>query len=341
MIVSFTNCTLSNTQCLPNSIETLFVDDSTITDKEVIVPYYATSIYFKKSVANNIRLKNPAILEKLYITSDVMLDMNNLKDCTNLRDITIFMSSNIKNAHILGTLPSLKSIYIDEYAAIWLDMDALSKLPLPEEDKIIVGDLISKLDSIASTLIPDKSISEKEKINRITLYLLEKLDYDYDAIQAPDETDDRVETYNVYPLSTSLEGDLGICINYSAMYQALSNRVGLDTYQIFNSVHAWNATKIAGEYKGYDLTYLELGPIVKVEDMEQLGMLSNTTVENMFQKGKENQLYYYEFDLETQRKKLIDELNSYGFDFNYDILGLDKLRTLYYGKEMYSKNQNG
>jgi len=50
---------------------------------------------------------------------------------------------------------------------------------------------------------------------------------------------------------------------------------------------------------------------------------------------------YYEFDLEKQRKKLIDELNSYGFDFNYDILGLDKLRTLYYGKEMYSKNQNG
>jgi len=42
----------------------------------------------------------------------------------------------------------------------------------------------------------------------------------------------------------------------------------------------------------------------------------------------------------TQRKKLIDELNSYGFDFDYSILGLDKLRTLYYGKEMYSNNQN-
>ena len=50
---------------------------------------------------------------------------------------------------------------------------------------------------------------------------------------------------------------------------------------------------------------------------------------------------YYEYDLETQRKKLIDELNSYGFNFNYDTLGLDKLRTLYYRKEMFSKNQNG
>jgi hypothetical protein len=298
MFISFNNCTLSNTQYLPNSIETLFVDNTTITDKETIIPYYATHIYFKKSVANNIRLKNPSILEKLYITSDVMLDMNNLKDCTNLKEITIFMSSNIKNSHILGTLPSLESIYIDEYSAIWLDINTLSKLPLPDEDKLIVGGLISKLDSIANTLIPDKNISEEEKIKRITLYLLEKLDYDHEAIEAPDELDDRVETYNVYPLSTSLEGDLGICINYSAMYQALSNRVGLDTYQLFNDVHAWNATKVDGEYKGYDLTYLELGPVVEIKNLNEFYMLSNTTVEKMIQNGEENKLCFYEFDLD-------------------------------------------
>ena len=39
--------------------------------------------------------------------------------------------------------------------------------------------------------------------------------------------------------------------------------------------------------------------------------------------------------------ELIDELNSYGFDFKYTDLGLDKLRTLYYKEEKYSKNQNG
>ena len=121
--------------------------------------------------------------------------------------------------------------------------------------------------------------------------------------QKPDERDDRVEIYNCNPLTTSLEGDLGICINYSCMFQALSNRVGLDTYQLFNSVHAWNATKVDGEYKGYDLTYLELGPIVKIENMEQLGMIENTTTESMFQKGKEDMLYYYEFDI----NKMIDD----------------------------------
>ena len=50
---------------------------------------------------------------------------------------------------------------------------------------------------------------------------------------------------------------------------------------------------------------------------------------------------YYNYDIDTQRRMLIDELNTYGFNFNYDTLGIDKLRTLYYKKEMYSKNQNG
>lgn len=50
---------------------------------------------------------------------------------------------------------------------------------------------------------------------------------------------------------------------------------------------------------------------------------------------------YYKYDLDKQRQLLIDDLNSYGFNFKYDDLGLDKLRTLYYKKEMFSKNQNG
>ena len=50
---------------------------------------------------------------------------------------------------------------------------------------------------------------------------------------------------------------------------------------------------------------------------------------------------YYDLPLKEQRNKLIDELNSYGFNFQYSDLGLDKLRTLYYGKEMFSENQGG
>lgn len=37
---------------------------------------------------------------------------------------------------------------------------------------------------------------------------------------------------------------------------------------------------------------------------------------------------------------LIDELNFYGFLFDYDTLEFDKLRTLYYKEDKYSNNQN-
>lgn len=49
---------------------------------------------------------------------------------------------------------------------------------------------------------------------------------------------------------------------------------------------------------------------------------------------------FYDLEEDEQRKKLIDELNSYGLNFKYTDLGLDKLRTLYYGELKFSLNQN-
>lgn len=49
---------------------------------------------------------------------------------------------------------------------------------------------------------------------------------------------------------------------------------------------------------------------------------------------------YYHLPEDVQRKALIDELNSYGFNISTNTMGLDKLRTLWYGKEHFSWNQN-
>ena len=43
--------------------------------------------------------------------------------------------------------------------------------------------------------------------------------------------------------------------------------------------------------------------------------------------------------LEFDEKKL-EELGAIPFTLKKDTLGLDKLRTFYYKKEMFSKNQN-
>ncbi len=50
---------------------------------------------------------------------------------------------------------------------------------------------------------------------------------------------------------------------------------------------------------------------------------------------------YYEMSEDNQREMLINELNDYGFEFDKNTLGIDKLRTLLTGHSQFSKNQNG
>ncbi len=90
-------------------------------------------------------------------------------------------------------------------------------------------------------------------------------------------------------------------------------------------VKAFDTSKVDYQYSIGDMKSR-----IQLQDIENIGLL-------IYYDNPD----YYELPLDVQRNALINELNSYGFDFDYDTLGLDKLRTLYYKKEMYSKNQNG
>ena len=68
---------------------------------------------------------------------------------------------------------------------------------------------------------------------------------------------------------------------------------------------------------------------VQLQDIKDVGLL--VYLDNSI---------FDELSEKEQHKKLLEELNSYGFEFKETDLGLDKLRTLYYGKKMYSLNQN-
>ena len=48
---------------------------------------------------------------------------------------------------------------------------------------------------------------------------------------------------------------------------------------------------------------------IQLQQIEDIGLL-------VYYDNKD----YYQFDLETQRKRLIDELNLYGFNIDYDVL---------------------
>jgi hypothetical protein len=68
---------------------------------------------------------------------------------------------------------------------------------------------------------------------------------------------------------------------------------------------------------------------IELQDIKDVGLLVYYNNRN-----------YYELPLDQQREMLIKDLNKFGFNFKLTDLGVDKLRTLYYNKEMYSKNQN-
>lgn len=81
----------------------------------------------------------------------------------------------------------------------------------------------------------------------------------------------------------------------------------------------------------FDFQYKKLDwyNYIQLQDIKDVGLL-------VYWENKK----YYHLPLDEQRAALLKELNGYGFDFKENDLGVDKLRTLYYGKKMYSKNQN-
>lgn len=106
------------------------------------------------------------------------------------------------------------------------------------------------------------------------------------------------------------------------------NIIELESYE--KIINEYNFFKIFDTLK-HDYHYVKDGMNSKI----QIQNIDNIGLVIYFDNSK-----YYHLDESMQRKMLIDELNSYGFDFTYEDLGIDKLRTLYYGKEMFSHNQN-
>lgn len=137
------------------------------------------------------------------------------------------------------------------------------------------------------------------------------------------------------------------CTTHDVYYSKIKNFDGFTENQIKNNcirirnpqANDKKETKLISEgyYKVFDTkkqdfhyTTKTMASRVQLQIIENIGLVVYYDNPN-----------YYKFSLDEQREMLIKELNSYGFNFNNSDLGIDKLRTLYYGKELFSKNQNG
>lgn len=292
-------CTLKNTDCIPNTTELLTITYSTCDDNRFMAPYYCRNLYLEGTTLNNLTFKNPSYLESLSIVGDTILDLNSIAGCTNLQELNLLLCSNITNPSALTKLSNLKTMHIDDYCPIWLTNEVLDALPLSKEEKVIYGEEITKLDKIASDLVVNKdTVPEEYKIQNIVLYILEKLKYDMNVAEDPENTIEAVQTYNLEPITSALNEEEVVCINYACLFKALANRVKLENYQLYSKIHSWNIVKQDGEFKGYDLTNLDIGPIVKMADTGELCLIEDMTTEEVIEDGNGPILYYYEFNLD-------------------------------------------
>lgn len=292
--------TITNTNYIPNGVNDLYLYEVEITDANFVLPYYLTEVRIYKTNFTNLTLKTPHYLNKFVLQGDAFLDLTVFKDCTNLRELGLAHCSNIKNAYILNEIKCIDTIRIDDYAAIWLTQDIFDKANANDyktSDTDEIREEIIYLDKLANTLVPDLNISDEEKIRIITLYVIRKLNYDSDVSLELDNHEEKTTEYNAKPIYHALYSDNVICANYAALFQALANRVGLDTYQLFSDNHTWNMVNINGTYQCVDTTFLD-SEVVAYKGVGRI--LSNTkddTTESLIATNREEELQYYGFDL--------------------------------------------
>lgn len=315
--VAFNNCNLVNINDLPNNINNIILTNCNINDSYFNTPFDLKTLLIRNTLFNNLHIKNPSNLEELLINTKSLFDCNSILECSNLKDLEISRSSNVINSKKLTELKKT-NITLDDYASIWIDKETLSNINLTKTDQNNrTKEEIDKIDEIITSLNLSQN-DEETKIKKITIYVINWLDYD--------QTEDLNSIYNDYPMYYALNQNKGICINYTSLWQALANRAGIKNYSMFNDYHTWNYI----DNKFYiDPTYLDTSTVVKIKNDEgdsELANISNKTSLNIMQENNEKILYFYELNIDDELDKYhdyknkcvylegkIDELNNIGY----------------------------
>lgn len=144
-----------------------------------------------------------------------------------------------------------------------------------------------KLDAIVCSLNIEDSESDKEKLDKILIYVMESLEYDKEiaSIDLSEENWPVEKARKFYEngfLYGALEKDSAICGNYAALFMALCRRCNIKSYCLCNSKHAWNMVEIEGKNYFADSTCLDCSSLTinkrgffsnKVEEISMLDVI--------------------------------------------------------------------
>ena len=294
--VILAGCNVTNTHDLPNSIESFMFYGGNVKDDLLYLPYNLSFLELSSVGFTNIKPKNPE--ELTYFSLDgkcSKVDLSFLDNCPNLFRVIINSCPNVSNPEVLTRLPKQCKITLDDYAPIWLTKSIYSNIKNIDTGTNILQE-IETLDKIANELVPDKNISEGEKVINISKYILNNLRYSREVLEAGNVEEQQIEenerleeivtALNNYPIKYAL--DLSddydeVCINYACLFQALANRVGVRSTQLMSKNHTWNL--VDGNY--LDLTSLDEGHFtIEGDDKEY-------TLEELLKKGEEIPEFVY------------------------------------------------
>ncbi len=195
-----------------------------------------------------------------YITN-----IEGLKNKENLRVLNISalrQTSSEELFDVVQTLPNLEKIVGLEVNNAEMCSPELIQYcsehniehPFTEKSMLIKETLRSIIREI---ITPD--MTEEQKIEAISKYVMEHLEYDHDAAdkdssELTSEDVRRAWTENLY--STAIDG-IGLCAGYTEFTQALFTEAGITNFHSETIMHIFNIVELDGIYYQIDLTNLD------------------------------------------------------------------------------------
>ena len=158
-----TRCSITNTEKLPNTIKTIAFGGIDVADDFLILPYNLKTVYLYSTSFNKLQFKNPSSIEEIYYNGYGFIDIDDLNECSNLRELSLGQCPNVLNSRQLTNMTNV-NIALDEFCTLWLDRKDIYNIDsLSEEQKSAYANICNQLDNIVSSII-NENMSEEDII---------------------------------------------------------------------------------------------------------------------------------------------------------------------------------
>lgn len=261
-------------------------------------------------------------IEEIDLSCTLEFEPGVIETFNTLKKLTIAPKQNCDiDFKKLTNLEELKISSIEPYnIAIWLNKEEYQtlkesgvKITFAKDVENKYLEILETIEKIIEKLNIDKETTDKEKYDKIITYILENMKYDEEVIEMSKQENKDENAFSELirsfykdgMLYASLEKDTQICGNYSALLEALCDRIYKpeQAYMLRSETHAWNIIKFDGIPYYVDATWLDNQTIV-IEDERSI------QAEQAIREGYQEHLFWYLENPESEFIKLENELDG-------------------------------